>query len=127
MATEILVLVENKPGTLARVSETLGRAGVNVQLASYATGARAIVRLITDDSEKALAALKKARIKVKQSKEVLEFTLPDVPGTLATVARKLANARVNIEAFYIVGGDATGLRCVAAVDKLEKAKVAIRS
>lgn len=127
MATEILVLVENKPGTLARVSETLGRAGVNVQLASYATGARAIVRLITDDSEKALAALKKARIKVKQSKEVLEFTLPDVPGTLGTVARKLANARVNIEAFYIVGGDAAGLRCVAAVDKLEKARVAIRS
>ncbi|MGQ0662672.1 MAG: ACT domain-containing protein [Pseudomonadota bacterium] len=127
MAIEIVVPLENKPGTLAKVAEALGRAGVNVQLASHAVGARGAARLVADDPSKALAALKAARIKVKQSKEVLEATVPDVPGSLGALARKLAKARVNIEAFYIVGADATGLRCVVAVDKLEKAKAAMRS
>ena len=125
MSIEIVVPLENKPGTLAKLAETLGAAGINVQLAAYSTGVRSVARFITDDAEKALAALKRAKIKVKQSKEALEITLPDVPGSLGAMARKLAKARVNIEAFYIVGADTRGLRCVVSVDKLEKAKAAV--
>jgi hypothetical protein len=125
MPVEIVVSLENKPGTLAKVAEVLGAAGVNIQGASYATGVRGVSRFIADDADKALAALKAAKFKVKEPKEVLEVTLPDVPGTLATLARKLAKARVNVEAFYIVGAAPTGLRCVLAVDKTEKAKAVL--
>ncbi len=125
MPVEIVVPIENKPGTLAKIAETLGKAGVNIQGASYATGAKGVARFVTDDADRALAALKAARIKVKQAKEVLDTTLADVPGALGALARKLAKARVNIEAFYIVGTGSAGLRCVIAVDKLDKAKAAL--
>ena len=125
MPTEIVVSLTNKPGTLAKVAETLGAAGVNIQCACYATGARGVVRFVADNPQKALDALKAAKIKVKQSKEVLVATLMDVPGALGAIARKLAKARVNIEAFYVVGAGADGLRCVVAVDRLEKAKAVL--
>jgi hypothetical protein len=126
MPVEIVVPVENKPGTLAAIAEVLGAAGVNIQCTSYATGVRGVTRLIADDTDKALAALKAAKIGVKLSQEVLEVTLRDVPGALGTLARKLATARVNIEAFYVVGAGSDGLRCIVAVDMLEKAKAAIK-
>ncbi|MGQ0741899.1 MAG: hypothetical protein ACT4OG_06350 [Alphaproteobacteria bacterium] len=122
MPTEIIVPVENKPGTLARVAEVLGAAGVNLHGISYAMGARGAVRVITDNTEEALAALKRAKLKVKAVKEVLELSLPDRPGTLGEAARKLAKGRVNIEAFYVIGANSDGFRCVFAVDKLDKAR-----
>src|SRR3990167_8091423 len=99
MPTEIVVSLTNKPGALARVAETLGAAGVNIQCACYATGAKGAVRFVADNPPKALAALKAARIKDKQAKKVLEAALADGPGALVAAARKLAKARVNIEAF----------------------------
>lgn len=126
MPVEIVVPLDNKPGSLAKVAEALGAAGVNVQGACYATGAKGAARFIADDADRAQAALKKARIKVRSAKEVLEATLADVPGALGALARKLAKARVNIEAFYIVGSGPGGLRCAIAVDKLDKAKAALQ-
>jgi hypothetical protein len=126
MPVEIVVSLDNKPGTLAKVAETLGKAGVNIQGASYATGAKGVARFVADNTDRALAALKAARVKVKQTRDVLEATLADEPGALGALARKLAKARVNIEAFYIVGAGSAGLRCVVAVDKLDKAKAALK-
>lgn len=125
MPTEIIVSLENKPGTLAKAAEVLGAAGVNLQGIGYASGARGVLRVIANNSEKALAALKAAKFKVKQEKEVLEITLPDTPGALGAVARKLAKGRVNIEAFYVVGSESGGLRCVFAVDRLDKARTIV--
>ena len=127
MLTEIVVPLENKPGTLAKVAEVLGAAGVNLQGIGYATGVRGVMRIIVDDSNKALAALKKAKLKVKQAKEVLELTLPDTPGALGAVARKLAKGRINIEAFYVIGIESSRLRCVLAVNKLDKARTILNA
>jgi len=125
MPMEIAIPLENKPGTLAKVTEVLGKAGVNLEGIGYASGARGVLRVIPDDADKAMAALKKAKIKTKQPREILQVRLADTPGALAGVARKLAKAGVNVEAFYVVGEVSGGLRCVFAVDKLDKAKAAI--
>jgi hypothetical protein len=125
MPTEIAIPLDNKPGTLAKVTEVLGKAGVNLEGVGYASGARGVLRVVPSDADAALAALKKAKIKAKKPQEVLEVRISDTPGALAVVARKLAKARVNVEAFYVVGADAGQLRCVFAVDKLDKAKAAI--
>ena len=127
MPKEIVVPLENKPGTLAKAAEVLGAAGVNLQGIGYTTGAQGTLRVIADNPEKALAALKTAKLKVKQVKEVLNLTLPDTPGALGGVARKLAKGRVNIEAFYVVGTDLGRLRCVLAVDKLDKARTILNT
>jgi hypothetical protein len=126
MPTEIVIPLDNKPGALAKVTEALGKAGLNLEGIGYVTGAaRGVLRIIADDTDAALAALKKAKIKAKPAHEVLEVRLSDVPGALAGVARKLAKARVNIDAFYVVGADGGQLRCVFAVDKLDKARAAV--
>jgi hypothetical protein len=127
MPTEILLALANKPGALAKVAEALGSAGVNFQGVGYASGARGTLRVVADDSDRALAALKKAKIKVSKTREALELSVQDKPGELGTIARKLAKGRVNIEAFYVVGSDAGGLRCILASDKVEKAKSILRS
>ncbi|MCC7017707.1 MAG: ACT domain-containing protein [Rhodospirillales bacterium] len=125
MPTEIVVSLANRPGALAKVAETLGKAGVNIQCACYATGAQGAVRFVADNPAKAKAALKAAKIRVKQAKPVLEVTLADKPGALARAARRLAKANVNVEAFYVVGARGKRLRCVIAVNKLAKAKAAL--
>ena len=126
MPTEIIVALENKPGALAKAAEALGAAGINFHGVGYASGARGTLRVVADDSERALAALKKAKIKVTKTREALALSVLDRPGELGALARKLAKARVNIEAFYVVGGDSGGLRCILASDKAEKAKTIIR-
>ena len=125
MPIEILIPLNNVPGTVAKVAETLGKAGVNLQGIGYPTGARGVLRVIANESTKALAALKAAKLNVRQTKEVLVLSIPDEPGALGAVARKLAKARVNIEAFYVVGSDSGRLRVVFAVDKLDKAKTIV--
>ena len=126
MAAEIVIPLENKPGTLAKVAEILGKAGVNLQGIGYASGTRGFLRVVADDPDRALAALKKAKVKGKLGREVVETMLPDQPGALAAAARRLAKARVNVEAFYVTGGEGVGgLRCVFAVDKPDKARVAL--
>ena len=125
MAVEIVVPLENKPGTLAKVTEVLGKAGINLQGIGYSAGKRGFLRVVADNPEKALAALKKAKIKGKAGREVVEITLADNPGALGEVARKLAKARINIEAFYVAGEGSGGLRCVFAVDKPEKAQIVL--
>lgn len=122
MPSEISIPLENKPGTLAKVTEVLGKAGVNLEGIGYGSGARGVLRVIPSDVDAALAALKKARIKTKKPHEVLEARVADAPGALAGLARKLAKARVNVEAFYVVGVEGGQLRCVFAVDKIDKAK-----
>jgi hypothetical protein len=122
MPTEITIPLDNKPGALAKVTEVLGKAGVNLEGIGYAAGKRGVLRVVADDTAKALSALKAAKVKVKATQEVLVATLPDRPGALSELARKLAKARVNIDAFYVVGEASGTLRCVLAVDKPEKAK-----
>ena len=122
MPTEITIPLDNKPGALAKVTEVLGKAGVNLEGIGYAAGKRGVLRVVADDTAKALSALKSAKVKVKATQEVLVATLPDRPGALSELARKLAKARVNIDAFYVVGEASGTLRCVLAVDKPEKAK-----
>lgn len=125
MPTEISIPLENKPGALAKVTEVLGKAGVNLEGIGYSAGARGVLRVVPSNVDAALAALKKAKIKVKKPQEVLETRIADAPGALADLARKLAKARVNVEAFYVVGAQSGQLRCVFAVDKLDKAKAVL--
>ena len=125
MPTEITIPLENKPGALAKVTEVLGKAGVNLEGIGYAAGKRGVLRVIADDTQKALSALKAAKVKVKGTQEVLQATLSNRPGALGELARKLGKARINIDAFYVTGEASGTLRCVLAVDKPDKAKALI--
>ncbi len=92
--------LENKPGQLAKAAAALARAKVNIQAISVVDAEElGIIRMVTSSNAKARAALKRAGMAVVQS-PVLVAKLPNEPGALASAARKLAAAKVNIEYIY---------------------------
>ena len=118
---DLKVKLENRPGTLAELGELLGKAGVNIEgMCGPCEGAE-VIHVLVDDAKAAKAALKEAGIEVLAKNKVLVLDVKDEPGVLGGVCRKLSDAGVNIEFFYV----ATATRIVLGVDDLEKAKAAV--
>ncbi|WP_031517933.1 ACT domain-containing protein [Desulfofalx alkaliphila] len=97
---QISVFLENKSGRLARVTEVLGENGINIRALSIAdTTDFGILRLIVDDPEKAVPALKKGGFVVSTT-DVLAVEVDDKPGSLSEAMRLLEQAAINIEYLY---------------------------
>jgi hypothetical protein len=103
MQHAFLIELEDKPGSLADVTEAIAAKGVNIVSLSGATcGERSRVAIATDDAANTEAALKGARATFQQM-EITSVPLRHEPGTLAKAARRLANAGVNIESILLMG------------------------
>jgi hypothetical protein len=106
---QLSIFLENKPGVLADVCNTLGAHNINVRGMSVSdTVDHAVVRLIVDDPRKAIHILGDHGALVVET-DVLAVKLDDKPGELGKLARKLARARINIEYAYgtSAGNEAT--------------------
>lgn len=104
MAKELTVTLEDKPGTLAKLTEALGAAGVNIETFFVAPGPKGNCRILVDDAGAARKAIESAGMKVDSERDALAVELDDQAGALGRVARKLANAHVNIDSAYVAGG-----------------------
>lgn len=97
---QLAVFLENKPGTLARVCEALAQKGVNLLALTVSdTVDHAVVRVVVDKPSEALAVLEDAGMLVVES-DVLVTEVPNRPGALAEIARRLADSSINIEYAY---------------------------
>jgi len=121
--TQITVSAESKPGALAKVCDTLGKAGVNIVAvcAADSTG-RGKIRLVVSDLARAKAALGAAKIRCGEEPALL-LSADDRPGALADIAARLAAAKINIKCAYAStgGGRAQIVVAVANPDKAERA------
>jgi hypothetical protein len=124
MATDLSVALENRPGELAKLGEATGAAGVNIEgVCGVATGGgTATVHILVEDVAATRSALENAGLQVTDERDVLVVDVEDRPGTMGQVARKIADAGVNIELVYTTFG---GVQLVLGVDDLEKARAAI--
>jgi hypothetical protein len=125
MPRNLTVILQDKPGELARIGETLGGAGVDLRgLAAFTGEGNGIVHLLVEDdeAERATMALHDAKIGLADDREVLVIDIHDRPGTLGEMALELAAANVNIELAYSTFG---GARLVIATDDLENARAAL--
>jgi hypothetical protein len=125
MATDVTVILEDRPGELARLGEVMGEAGVNIEGMCALTGqGRGYIHLLVADEKAsaARAALEDAGMGVADTREVLVVDLADRPGTLGEVARRFADANVNVELAYTTFG---GVKLVVATDDLEAARAAL--
>jgi hypothetical protein len=90
----IELMLENKPGSAAGVTEILAGAGVNI-LSIFGSGPLGVVQLVVDDPNKAAKALKAAAILFNVAKgEIAE--LPNKPGSLHGLLKKLAKKGINL-------------------------------
>ncbi len=98
--TQIVVTLQNKPGTLAQLCSTLGKAGVNISaVVAPEIRGRGRVRLLVDNPDKAKDALKAAKIRFGEE-EAIAVELDNKPGALGEVAGKLAQAKISIKYAY---------------------------
>jgi hypothetical protein len=124
MAKDVSVILDDRPGELARLGEATGAAGVNLEgVCCLATGGgTATVHILVEDVAATRSAVENAGLDVTDERDVIVVDVEDRPGTMAQVARKLADAGVNIELAYAAFG---GVRLVLGVDDLEKAREAV--
>ena len=120
MEREFSVRLANKPGELARLTETLHRDGVNIRTISTEPKAE-VIRLVTSDPDKTRGSLDKARLEFSE-RNLLVAKLPDKPGELARISRELAKAGVNIDASYMLDKDPKHVHVALAVSDEQKAK-----
>jgi hypothetical protein len=125
MATDLRVVVEDRPGGLAAVGEALGSAGINIDgLCGVGLGDRGVIHVLVEDGAAARAALEAAGLDVETESEPLVSDVSSgagTPGTMGRMARAIADAGVNLQAVYI----ATNNRAVAVTDDNEKARAAL--
>ena len=122
MATDFTITMEDRPGSLAKLGETMGKAGINIEGACAVTGGgKGEIHILVPDASAARSALKAAGVSVTSEREVLVVDAKDRPGELGRISRKLADAGVNIQFFYI----STGMKFVIGVDDAKKAKAAV--
>jgi len=116
------VYVQNKPGELAKICEILGSHGVNIKaIASERTANRPMIKIVTDDETTTKSALARTGI-VYDMRDVIAVKMPDRPGELGKVARKLARAMVNVDSIYILNKE-NGMTDIAfTVDNVKKAE-----
>lgn len=117
--TEFVLHVENRPGMLARITELLGGAGVNIEaLAAYGHDGDGVIRLIVDDAVSARRVLDETSIRYDEL-TAITANMPHTPGALASVTRRLAEAEVNIEALYVLSTSSDGIEVAMVVDQID--------
>jgi hypothetical protein len=98
-----LVELDNKAGELARITEAIAAKGVDIRGVSGSTcGSNGSLALMTDDEAKTRTILTETGAKFRDL-EVTEASIRPAPGSLAKVARRLADGGVNIEALMPIG------------------------
>lgn len=97
---QLSVFLKNEPGVLAMFCELLATEGINIQgIAITDSVDHAVIRVVVDQPVKALHLLGERGTLVVET-DVLVVKLPNAPAALAGVAKRLAEADINIEYAY---------------------------
>jgi hypothetical protein len=84
MATEFRVILEDRPGTLARLGSVLGDARVNIEaIQGVSREGNGFVQFVPNEPDRAVDALDAAGISYTK-REVLIVRVLDEPGTLCS-------------------------------------------
>src|SRR5271165_5028990 len=97
---QLAVFLDNRPGTLARVCDALSSAKINIYaITTSDTVDHSVIRLVVSDPQKALAMFEEHSTLVVED-DVVMLEGDNKSGSLARIAHKLAEAKVNIEYCY---------------------------
>ncbi len=104
MIKQIAVFLENEAGRASASCKILKEAGVNLYALSIAdTREFGILRILTDDNKRALAALKSAGFLASEV-ELVGLEVPDKSGALAELLIALGDHGINVEYMYSYAG-----------------------
>ena len=127
---DLTVLLENVPGKLADLGETLGKNNINMEgLCGFPLKEEGfLMHILVEEETKTRQVLEQAGFKIHSVHEVLVLTgqpgrnILLESGTAGKIARKIGNLGVNIDLIYFAGLN----RLIIGVDDYEKAKAALK-
>jgi hypothetical protein len=100
LVRQVSVVIDNAPGTLARICGALRDQRVNILgFAAWGESDHGIVRMICDTPLKALDILEEAGM-IAVQQEIVEVTCENRPGILFELAQVLQTGGVNINYAY---------------------------
>ena len=123
---QLSLILENRPGVLADVCGDLGDQDIDIE-AIYVENLvdHSVVRMVVSDPGRAIHLFGAAGVLVFEN-EVIAVPLKDRPGALATLAKRLGKAGVNIDYLYASRTQADGKATVMLrVDDVQRARAAI--
>ena len=130
MIDQITVFLENSEGRLAALCNTLADAEVNMQALTIADTAEfGVVRIICSEPERAIEVLNEQDFRAVVTK-VAAIGVPNVPGGLAKLLKKLDELNVNIEygyCFSLNGEMAVDVFKIHAPEKADEAAAAVEA
>jgi len=119
---DIAIVLENVPGSLANLGETLGKMGINMEgMCGVPLKEESMVHVLVEDETTARWALEEAGFEIRAVREVIVLDISDIAGKAGgggKLARKLGNNRINIDLIYLAENN----RIVLGVDDLNKAR-----
>ena len=97
---QLAIFLDNRPGMLARVADALAEAKINIYaITTSDTVDHTVIRLVVSDYRKALHVFEEHGTLVVED-DVVMIDGSNKPGELASIAHRLAEAKVNIEYCY---------------------------
>ncbi len=117
-----IVETANRPGELARITETIATRGINIEAFCLTYGNKGAAAFLAYDEKGVRSALDSEGFTYHQV-PLLTISLEDKPGQVAWAAKRLGDAGVNIELFAPVQHGADNKATIAiGVDKIEEAR-----
>src|SRR2546426_12094254 len=114
---QLTVQLANKPGALAQVAQSLGKARVNMRALAVFEGR---AKIIAEDPAKGRDALQKVGL-YASIEDCLTVDMLDRPGSLGDICARLAGAGINIDYAYTgitqSAGEAVVVRVVSNLAK----------
>jgi hypothetical protein len=124
-AHQFVVELQDRPGALAQLLEALARRGLDLRsIGASAIASHGAAVLVLNDAEVARSVLVDGRYTFTEG-EVLIASAPDQPGAVASLARRLADAGVNLQGLAILGWHQGKAELALSVDKPDLARRAL--
>ena len=116
---EFALTLEDRPGSLAKVTDAIAKAGVNIEgFCAVPSGkeGKGTFHVVTKDPANTRKALEAAGFKVQDERDVAIIDVEDRPGTAAQIFRRLAQNELNLGPTYSL----TQNRIVISADDFSK-------
>ena len=121
------IVLPRKPSALAGITETLASNGVSIRgISSEVPEGNMMVKVITDDEATTRATLVAKKVKFTE-REALSVVIPDRPGEIAKLTRRLARRMVLVESIYMLSRKGGETEVAFTADDMAKAQAVLKS
>jgi len=118
---QISVIAKGQEDITTRIAELMGEQDINIETLDIETvEGTSVVTLTVDNYDEALSALQNAGLDAVSEDAVL-IRVPDEPGTLAKISRRLMDADIHLRSLRILRRRNGGAIVAVSVDRTEHA------